>query len=270
MAIKNPLIIGLGGVGNLLAVMLKEQGMQVTALDRQQPAHLPEGVQFVSGDVQDGKALSATLEKYDAVISCLPYNLSLAVAEAAYKVRVPYFDPTEDVKTTEAVRKLAQSAPKTMIPQCGLAPGAIGIIGAHLAAKFDAGTLRYLKLRVGALPQSPTGQLGYAGNWSLAGLVHEYIADCDLIADGKRQKIAPLRNEEILRIRARQISARAHPQDHNRVHHLCRGRRVEGKLDAGSAIPRRQGQEHGAVPPGGQAGDPVPRQFEDRRTGHAL
>jgi saccharopine dehydrogenase (NAD+, L-lysine-forming) len=87
-----------------------------------------------------------------------------------------------------------------MIPQCGLAPGAVGIIGAHLASRFDPGTLRYLKLRVGALPQSPTGQLGYAGNWSLAGLVHEYIAECDVIADGKRLKVPPLRNSEILRI----------------------------------------------------------------------
>ena len=28
-------------------------------------------------------------------------------------------------------------------------------------------------MRVGALPQHPIGQLGYAGNWSLHGLVHE-------------------------------------------------------------------------------------------------
>jgi saccharopine dehydrogenase-like NADP-dependent oxidoreductase len=55
-------------------------------------------------------------------------------------------------------------------------------------------------LRVGALPRHPTGQLGYAGNWSLEGLIHEYIADCDVIADGQRQKVAPLRNAESLRL----------------------------------------------------------------------
>src|SRR5262249_3322345 len=117
-----------------------------------------------------------------------------------YRAGVHYFDPTEDVKTTEAVRKLSQSAKKAMVPQCGLAPGAVGIIGSYVASKFDVGKLRYLKLRVGALPQHPIGQLGYAGNWSLGGLVHEYIADCDVIADGKRQKVAPLRNPEILHI----------------------------------------------------------------------
>lgn len=200
MAIKNPLIIGLGGVGGLLSILLKEAGMNVTAMDQRKPSKMPEGINFVAGDVQDGKFLTATLQNHDAVISCLPFHLTLALAEAAYKANIPYFDPTEDVKTTEAVRKLGQSAPSAMIPQCGLAPGAVGIIGAHLAAQFDAGTLRYLKLRVGALPQSPTGQLGYAGNWSLAGLVHEYIADCDVISDGKRMKVPPLRNPEVLRI----------------------------------------------------------------------
>ncbi len=200
MTIKNPLIIGLGGVGGLLAILLRDIGMSVTAMDQRSPAYIPSGVQFIAGDVQDVKTLEGILKNHDAVISCLPFHLTLTLAEAAYKAGIPYFDPTEDVKTTEAVRKLAQSAQKTMIPQCGLAPGAVGIIGAHLASKFDAGTLHYLRLRVGALPQSPTGQLGYAGNWSLAGLVHEYIAECDVIADGKHIKVPALRNAEILRI----------------------------------------------------------------------
>lgn len=200
MTIKNPLIIGYGGVGQLLSVLLKDAGMSVTVMDRQKPKHATDGVLFIGGDVQDKELLNTTLKKHDAVISCLPFHLTLPVAEAAHRAGIAYFDPTEDVKTTEAVRKLAESAKAAMIPQCGLAPGAIGIIGSHLAQKFDAGTLRYLKLRVGALPQHPTGQLGYAGNWSLAGLVHEYIAECDVIIDGKHQKVPPLRNHEILRI----------------------------------------------------------------------
>lgn len=200
MTIKNPLIIGLGGVGTLLAVMLKDLGMTVTGLDQRKPDKLPDGIVFVSGDVRDQKALIEVLKKHDAVISCLPFNLTLPVAEAAQRAGITYFDPTEDVATTSAVRHLASTSPKPMIPQCGLAPGAVGIIGSYLASKFDAGTLRFLKMRVGALPQHPTGQLGYAGNWSLAGLVHEYIAPCDVIAEGRRQKISPLRNHEILRI----------------------------------------------------------------------
>jgi saccharopine dehydrogenase (NAD+, L-lysine-forming) len=200
MKIKKPLIIGMGGVGSLLAALLSESGMKVTAMDRAKPANLPKGVAFVSGDVTNEKALARILKNHDAVISCLPFHLTLALAKAAHKAGIYYFDPTEDVKTTDAVRTLAKTAKKPMIPQCGLAPGIIGIIGAHLAHQFDKNTLSFLKLRVGALPQHPTGQLGYAGNWSLEGLIHEYIADCDVIADGQRRKIPPLRNHEVLRI----------------------------------------------------------------------
>ena len=200
MTITSPLIIGMGGVGTLLAQMLAETGMKVTGMDQRKPDAVPDGIGFVIGDVQNKSELDKILKNHDAVISCLPFNLTLPVAEAAHRAGITYFDPTEDVATTGAVRDLAATSKKAMIPQCGLAPGAIGIIGSSLAAKFDVGTLRFLKMRVGALPQHPTGQLGYAGNWSLAGLVHEYIAHCDIIMDGKRQKIPALRNHEILRI----------------------------------------------------------------------
>ena len=200
MPIKKPLIIGLGGVGSLLALLLKDLGMKVTALDQRKPHHLPAGIRFLAGDIKDSDALARILKNHDAVISCLPYYMTLVVARAAHKAGIHYFDPTEDVKTTEAVLKLAKNSSKAMVPQCGLAPGLIAIIGAHLATKFDPGALRFLKLRVGALPKHPTGQLGYAGNWSLAGLVHEYIAECDVLIDGKRRKIPALRNHEILRI----------------------------------------------------------------------
>jgi len=200
MKIHHPLIVGLGGVGTLLASLLKERGMKVTAFDKNKPANLPKGIAFISDDVKNEAAFAKVLKGHDAVIACLPYHLTLGVAKAAHKAGIIYFDPTEDVYSTEAVRKLARTSKKPMIPQCGLAPGIIGIIGAHLAREFDKKTLRYLRLRVGALPQHPSGQLGYAGNWSLEGLIHEYIADCDVIADGQRRKIAPLRNEEILRL----------------------------------------------------------------------
>ena len=49
-----------------------------------------------------------------------------------------------------------------------------------------------------------------------------------------------------------------------------RRRRMEGNRDAAGAVPRRQGQEHRAVPLRGQTGDPVSRETEDRRSGHAL
>jgi saccharopine dehydrogenase-like NADP-dependent oxidoreductase len=205
--IERPLIVGYGGVGTLLALLLQKLGMSVAVLDQNKPKQMPEDVEFICGQIRSENDIRDALRNRDAVISCLPFHLTALVARAAHQANIHYFDPTEDVKTTDTVRALAQSANKVMVAQCGLAPGVIGIIGAHLASMFDTGTLRHLKLRVGALPKHSTGLLGYAGNWSLAGLIHEYIADCEVIAGGKRQKVPALRNEEILRIDGREYEA---------------------------------------------------------------
>ena len=77
-----------------------------------------------------------------------------------------------------------------MVPQCGLAPGFVGIIGAHLAEMFDK--VRSIRLRVGALPQNPTGLLGYAFNWSPEGVVNEYLNDCDVIEEGVLKTVSAM------------------------------------------------------------------------------
>jgi len=193
-------ILGLGGVGSLVAAMLRDLGAEVVGADVRDDVTPPDGVGVTIADLADPGELRRIMSGRDAVISCLPYQRTLAAAEAAHDVGIHYFDPTEDVATTHAIRKLAANAPHVMIPQNGLAPGFIGILGAAVAGRFDTEGLRHIRLRVGALPQHPIGQLGYAGNWSLHGLVHEYIAECEAIVDGKARTIPPLRNSEVLRI----------------------------------------------------------------------
>lgn len=200
-------VLGLGGVGSLVAAMLRDLGVTVRGVDIQQGPGRPEGIEVLVSDLNDPTMLKAAMADQDAVISCLPYQQTLAVAEAAHEIGLHYFDPTEDVRTTKAIRELAVDATHVMIPQNGLAPGFIGILGAAIAKRFDEDGLRHIRLRVGALPQNPIGQLGYAGNWSLHGLVHEYIADCEVITNGEARTIPPLRNPEILRIFGEEFEA---------------------------------------------------------------
>ena len=199
MTIQKPVVLGMGNVGKLVAVLLRELGMEVTGVDQAENPPIND-INYISADISDKNTLSDVLKGADAVISCLPFFLTLNVAEIAHQKGIHYFDPTEDVKSTTAIRKLAETSKAVMIPQNGLAPGFIGIVGSHLAKKFDDGSLRHIKLRVGALPQHPIGQLGYAGNWSLVGLVNEYTKECDVIEDGKRKQIPALKHQEILRI----------------------------------------------------------------------
>lgn len=207
MMFKRISILGLGGLGCLVAAMFRDLGVAVRGVDLRRDLNVPDGIDVLSGDLTDPATMQAALADQDAVISCLPYQQTFAVAEAAYAKGLHYFDPTEDVETTRAIRKLAAGATHVMIPQNGLAPGFIAILGAALAERFDADGLRHIRLRVGALPQNPIGQLGYAANWSLHGLVHEYIADCEAIVDGEVRMIPPLRNPEIIRIFGEEFEA---------------------------------------------------------------
>jgi saccharopine dehydrogenase-like NADP-dependent oxidoreductase len=116
------------------------------------------------------------------VLSCLPYHLNKNVASAAHPLGIHYFDLTEDVATTRYVRQLAQTTKGIMAPQISLAPGFIAIVGAYLAEQFNK--VRSISLRVGALPQNPTGLLGYAFNWSHEGVVNQYLNDCEVIEEG--------------------------------------------------------------------------------------
>jgi saccharopine dehydrogenase-like NADP-dependent oxidoreductase len=189
-------VVGLGKVGELVATLLADSGFTVIAYDARDRSDLP----FVtkSLDVRDTAALADALDGSDAVVSCLPYNLNLGVAEAAYQTGVHYFDLTEDVPTTNRVLELAtgpnSTAKGVFAPQCGLAPGLIGIIGSSLTKHFDE--IRSIELKVGALPRHPAGLLGYAFNWSAEGVVNEYLNDCEVLRSGHRQMVPAMTEHE--------------------------------------------------------------------------
>ena len=183
-------VLGLGKVGALAAELLQETGFAVTGYDLGPHGALAERVPVVALDVSDGSALADALARHDAVLSCLPYAFNIGVAQAAHAVGIHYFDLTEDVATTTAIRAMAETAKGVMAPQCGLAPGFVGIVGASLIAEFDA--CRSCRLRVGALPQHPTGLMGYSFNWSPEGVVNEYLNDCEVLEDGVHKWVSAM------------------------------------------------------------------------------
>jgi len=200
---KKIAVVGLGKVGSLVGTLLSDK-FSVTGIDQSEPA---ENVTFetLKGDVRDNVFLETILSKQDAVVSCLPYNLNLPVAEAAHKTGIHYFDLTEDVPTTSAIRKMAETSKGLMAPQCGLAPGFIGIVGADLCKRFSK--LRDVELRVGALPRYPNGLLGYSFTWSPAGVINEYINDSEVIHNGVRKFVPSLDGVELINIEGQEFEA---------------------------------------------------------------
>lgn len=196
-------VFGLGKVGELVATLLNQVGFEVRGFDERGPVDAAFAVQPI--DATDGAALVAAMGDVDAVVSCLPFHLNGGVAEAAASAGVHYFDLTEDVPTTARVKELAASGDTLFAPQCGLAPGLIGVVGASLASRFEE--VRSIQLRVGALPQHPTGLLGYAFIWSPEGVVNEYLNDCEVLRDGQRRVVPPMEELEVVVIDGTRLEA---------------------------------------------------------------
>jgi saccharopine dehydrogenase-like NADP-dependent oxidoreductase len=201
--IKNILVLGLGKVGTLVGVLLNNTGFKVVGADLYEKVNLLFETKTI--DVSDISKVIEMMKKFDAIVSCLPYNFNLDIATQACAHGIHYFDLTEDVPTTKEIFKMSETADSILAPQCGLAPGFIAIVGAYLAEKFEK--VRSLKLRVGALPQHPTGLLGYAFNWSPEGVVNEYLNDCEVIEDGVHKWISPMEWVEKIFINGIQLEA---------------------------------------------------------------
>ncbi len=186
---KKIAVLGLGKVGSLAAQLLHDSGFEVQGYDLRMPANAGSFPVAILDTSSEGD-LGVAFTKVDAVLSCLPYHLNKGVANAAHNAGIHYFDLTEDVPTTNHIQELAKSSKGLMAPQCGLAPGFVGIVGASCIAMFDH--CRSIRMRVGALPQNPTGLMGYAFNWSPEGVVNEYLNDCEVIEGGEMKLISAM------------------------------------------------------------------------------
>lgn len=201
--IKKIAVLGLGKVGSLVATLLSSK-YEVVGMDRYNPeGEVPFSVE--NGDVSDDKTMREFLKDKDAVVSCLPYFLNINIAKTASDMGVHYFDLTEDVPTLNAIREMAKDSKAVLAPQCGLAPGFIGILGSGLYSQFDE--VRSVKMRVGALPLHPMGQMGYSFTWSADGVINEYINDAEVIHNGERKMLASLDDVEIININGREYEA---------------------------------------------------------------
>lgn len=209
------LILGAGKIGALISGLLGDCGdfdVQIAdsdadAAQRIAARHDMDNVAGFTLDATDKAALTEHVTKHRpvAVISSLPFYCNPVVAEVAREQKLHYFDLTEDVAVTEAVREQADGAETAFVPQCGLAPGFISIAANELMGHFDE--VRSVKLRVGALPQHPNNVLKYSLTWSTEGVINEYANMCESIVDGELTSILPLEGLEQIQIDGQQYEA---------------------------------------------------------------
>ena len=184
-------IVGSGNIGWALKQLLKED------------------YDIKQGDITDGfdasdiKQVKTFLNGLDAVISAGPFAVNKNIAQIAAEESIGYFDLTEDVETTEYIRNLKSQS--ILMPQCGLAPGAINICAAGMMEEFDS--VNEVLMRVGALPRFTTNEMSYYLSWSTNGLINEYCNEADAIYEGKAVKLMPLEGAEKLVIEGESFEA---------------------------------------------------------------
>lgn len=205
----NVMVAGAGKMGSMIACLLSRTGdYQVHLADNLFESsviitHLLQKNSTIKKailNLQDINATEAYLSKHhiEAVISSVPYFLSLNVAEACKAYGAHYFDLTEDTHTNAKIKSLAENSNTGFVPQCGLAPGFISIAAHSLMQTFDA--CHVAKLRTGALPECTSNGLNYALNWSTDGLINEYGNPCFEISSGELSVTPALMGLETLMI----------------------------------------------------------------------
>ena len=195
------LVLGAGKIGRMIARFLMDSGDYDVLVGDVSEAALDRIASLTGAKVRRVDATSATdlasaLEGQNTVLSALSFHHNPAVARAALASGASYFDLTEDVATSDAVAAIAESSADGQIfmPQCGLAPGFISIVAHDLINWFDS--VETVKMRVGALPQFPTGELKYNLTWSTDGLINEYCNPCEAIHGGRKIDMLPLEGLE--------------------------------------------------------------------------
>jgi saccharopine dehydrogenase-like NADP-dependent oxidoreductase len=189
-------VLGAGKIGFALALLLQRSGSYAVRVADRDPGRLALVAALgceVALLADDGDLRGAVAGQY-AVLNALPFRHAANVARVCAELAVHYFDLTEDVASTQAIRRLAADAGSVLMPQCGLAPGFIGVVGNDLAARFDR--VLDVKMRVGALPRYPTNALRYNLTWSTEGLINEYCNPCDAIVEGEQAKVLALEGLE--------------------------------------------------------------------------
>jgi len=193
------LVLGSGIVGSAAAWDLIRRGHAVTVADADADAvervGSRLGAEAVTVDVTNNAELMALLGAADIVVSAVPYRYGAAIAEAAIDAGTHYIDFGGNPTVVSQQRKLdgaARARELMIVPDCGLAPGLANVLAQDLIDSADTFPIESIQMRVGALPQIPTGALGYQLAFNAAGLINEYAESCEVLDEGTYSRVEPL------------------------------------------------------------------------------
>jgi len=157
-------------------------------------------VKTLALDITDKKQVISVMSKADIAMSCVPYMYNCKLTEIAIKTKTHMVDLGGNlgiVKCQLALDKKAKKNDVLVVPDCGLAPGLVSVFTKLFIHELDR--VDEVHLRVGGLPQKPTGLLKYGLVFSVKGLVNEYFGKSLELKKGKITKTQTFENLEKIR-----------------------------------------------------------------------
>ena len=200
------LVLGAGLQGSACAYdLLQNPEVKEVRLADLKIEHLPEFLAPYSGrrllptplDVRDKAAVLALMQESDAVMSAIPYYFNLDLAKLAVEAGTNFCDlggNTEIVFQQKQLSDQAAAKGKTIVPDCGLAPGMVNILAQYGIEQLDK--VGSVKIFVGGLPQHPEPPLNYQIVYSLEGVLDYYTTLSWVVRDGKRAQVKALSERE--------------------------------------------------------------------------
>ncbi|MBD3221915.1 saccharopine dehydrogenase [bacterium] len=197
------LLLGAGIQGTAIAFDLLEHApdtggvtivdIRERAVERLEPRFNDPRLRCVQGDVSDEAFLRPLIEACDVVVSAVNYWHNHDLARAAIEGGKHFIDlgGNNDIVARELeLDGHARERGVTVIPDCGLSPGLTCILGYHLVDQLD--TCDALRLRAGGLPVQPRPPLDYQLEFSVPGLLNEYIEPALVVRDGRARTVPSL------------------------------------------------------------------------------
>ena len=150
----------------------------------------PERISTFECDIShDNPQLHIAVSECDCVISCVPYFFNERLATIALKRKKHFCDLGGNNTVVENQLNLDAKAAKagiSIVPDCGLAPGWVNILAEYWQDQWQ---YESVKIYCGGLPQHPKGIWKYEANFSIHGLINEYLEDCEISRGGTLVKI---------------------------------------------------------------------------------
>lgn len=217
---KKALIFGAGRMGLAVGYDLEKHGMNVFYADSNPSIQVGTQRNFRGGtsnrvidkvfDKRDPvEVLAKFFEQFSVVVGCADYTQNVRLTKACIQAKTNFCDlggNNDIVEEQLALSKSAQEAGVTVIPDCGLAPGMAGLLVAYGIQRLKGATSA--KMYVGGLPHVPTNPpLNYSSNWSIKGLVNEYVEQAVVLRNGEIVGVPSLSGVENLLLRDVELEA---------------------------------------------------------------